>query len=65
MTTHAQTSSSCSYEKEIIFDPETGNYKMLLDGELVGFARNYHEAEIALDQLIFELISGHYFREAA
>jgi hypothetical protein len=38
---------------------------MYLDGELVGFARTYHEAEVALDQLVFELISGHYFRDAA
>jgi hypothetical protein len=32
---------------------------------LVGFARTYHEAEVTLDQLVFELISGQYFREAA
>jgi hypothetical protein len=38
---------------------------MYLDGELVGFARTYHEAEITLDQLIFELMSGDYFRNAA
>ena len=34
---------------------------MYLDGELVGFARTYHEAEITLDQLVFELISGQHF----
>jgi hypothetical protein len=38
---------------------------MYLDGELVGFARTYHEAEITLDQLVFELINMQYFREAA
>jgi hypothetical protein len=37
---------------------------MILDGELVGFARNYHEAEVTLDQLVFELMTGQYFREA-
>lgn len=53
------------YQKEIVYDRETHDYAMYLDGELVGFARTYHEAEVTLDQLIFELISGEYFREAA
>lgn len=53
------------YQKEIVYDRDTHDYAMYLDGELVGFARTYHEAEVALDQLIFELISGEYFREAA
>ena len=30
---------------------------MYLDGELVGFARTYHEAEVTLDQLVYELLS--------
>jgi hypothetical protein len=53
------------YEKSISYDRESRDYAMRLDGELVGFARNYHEAEITLDQLVFELLSGGYFREAA
>jgi hypothetical protein len=48
-----------------VYDRETHDYAMYLDGELVGFARTYHEAEITLDQLVFELMSGEYFREAA
>jgi hypothetical protein len=52
------------YRKQIVYDPETRDYKMILDGELVGFARNYHEAEVTLDQLVFELMTGQYFREA-
>ena len=28
---------------------------MYLDGELVGFARTYHEAEVTLPQLVFDL----------
>ncbi len=44
--------------REIIFDRETKDYAMYLDGELVGFTRTYHEAEITLDQLVFELISA-------
>jgi hypothetical protein len=53
------------YEKEIVYDPETRDFAMYLDGELVGFARTYQEAEVTLDQLVFELLSGQYFREAA
>ena len=53
------------YRKQIVHDRATRDYAMYLDGELVGFARTYQEAEITLDHLIFELSSGHYFREAA
>lgn len=59
------TRGKSMYQKEIVYDRETHDYAMYLDGELVGFARTYHEAEVTLDQLIFELISGEYFREAA
>jgi hypothetical protein len=52
------------YKKEIVWDRETRDYAMYLDNELVGFARTYHEAETTLDQLVFELISGEYFRQA-
>lgn len=53
------------YRKEIVYDRETRDYAMYLDGELVGFARTYHEAEVALDQLVFELMTGQHFRESA
>ncbi len=53
------------YRREIVFDRETRDFAMYLDGELVGFARTHTEAEVTLDQLVFELISGEYYREAA
>jgi hypothetical protein len=53
------------YEKQISYDRETHDYAMYLDGELVGFARTYAEAERVLDELVFELLSGQYFREQA
>lgn len=53
------------YEKEIVYDPETRDFAMYLDGEIVGFARTYQEAEVTLDQLVYELLHGQYFREAA
>ena len=45
------------YLKEIVYDRETKDFAMYLDGELVGFARTYHEAEVTLDQLVFDLLS--------
>lgn len=53
------------YRKEIVYDRDTRDYACYLDGELFGFQRTYHEAEICLDQLVFELLSGQYFREVA
>lgn len=53
------------YEKEIVYDPQTRDFAMYLDHELIGFARTYQEAEVTLDQLVYELLSGQYFREAA
>lgn len=54
-----------SYRKEIKYDRVSRDYAMYLDGELVGFGRTYHDAEVELDQLVFELLSGGAFREAA
>ena len=54
-----------TYEKSISYDRETRDYAMYLDGELVGFARNHHEAEVTLDQLVFELVTGQHLRESA
>jgi len=52
------------YRKEILFDRETRDYACYLSGELVGFCRTYREAEQLLDQLVFGLLSGQFFREA-
>lgn len=51
------------YEKRIAYDRESRDYAMYLSNEqgefeLVGFARTYHEAEVALDQLVFTLLHG-------
>lgn len=53
------------YRKEIKYDRESRDYAMYFDGELVGFARTYQEAETTLDQLVFELLNGQYYREAS
>ncbi len=52
------TTTDATYRKEIVFDRETRDFAMYLDGELVGYARTYHEAEITLDELVYELLSS-------
>ena len=52
------TTTDATYRKEIVFDRTSRDYAMRLDGELVGYARSYSEAEIALDELVFELLSS-------
>jgi hypothetical protein len=44
-----------TFEKQIQYDH--GDYKMTLDGRLIGYARTYHEAEVTLDQVIFEMLT--------
>jgi hypothetical protein len=46
------------YRKEIVYDRETRDYAYYLDGELAGFARTYYEAEVALDQLVYNLLKA-------
>lgn len=46
------------YETSIAYDPETRDYAMRLDGELVGFARNKHEADVTLNELIATLLAA-------
>ena len=42
--------------KLIMYDRSTRDYAIYLDGELVGYARSYLEAEAVLDQLHMELL---------
>lgn len=53
---HARLNFPCPvaplYEKSIKYDRESRDYEMRLDGELVGFARTYHDAEVTLDELV-------------
>ena len=53
-TTHPY---STTFDKSIIYDPESGDHAMYLDGELIGFARTAHEAQTTIDQLVLELLS--------
>jgi len=53
------------YRKQIKFDRETHDFAMYLDGELVGYARTYLEAEVTLDLLVFELLTSGMFPKAS
>lgn len=44
------------FEKSIQFDRLTKDYKMELNGAFVGYAPNYHSAEVQLDQMIFDAL---------
>jgi hypothetical protein len=44
------------YRKEIIYNRSTRDYAYYLNGELMGFARTYHDAKVTLDYLVFDLI---------
>lgn len=53
------------YKREIKFDRESRDFAMYLEGEFVGYAANYHEAEIELDRLAYALAdSGVAFPKA-
>lgn len=45
------------YVKEIVYSPDTRDFAMYLDGDLVGFARTYIDAENKLDELVYELLT--------
>ncbi len=51
------------YRKEIVYDAETGDYRMRLDGELVGWEKTYQAAEAKLDALVLELLHAKYWKE--
>lgn len=44
------------HDKQVVYDCETRDFAMYLDGELVGFARTYSEAEATLDALVYEIL---------
>ena len=46
------------YEKSIQYDRATRDYAMYVNGELVGYAATYHDAEVELDYLVSDLIKA-------
>lgn len=54
-----------TFRKEIRYDRATGDYGMYLNDELVGYERTYSQAETALDELVYNLLSDGMHRTAA
>jgi X-X-X-Leu-X-X-Gly heptad repeat protein len=52
----AASPHSTTLAKSIVYDPETGDHAMYLDGELIGFARTHQEVQTTLDKLVHELL---------
>lgn len=51
-------------QREIIYDRDTRDYALYLDGELVGFARTCAEAETILDECIYRALVHRPLTEA-
>jgi hypothetical protein len=51
------TQTATTFEKVIRYDRKSRDYAMYLDGELIGFARTHHEAEVTLDQVAFDRLT--------
>lgn len=51
------TPASPALARNIQFDRATRDYAMFLDGDLVGFARTYHQGELTLDSLVAEILA--------
>jgi hypothetical protein len=45
------------YRKLITYDRRSGDFAMYLNGELVGYAATYLQAESNLNTLVYELLS--------
>lgn len=51
------------YRKMIVYDRKTGDFAMYLNGELVGYAATYLQAESNLNKLVYDLLSKPSFQE--
>jgi hypothetical protein len=40
--------------REIKYDRETRDYACYIDGELIGFAKSYHDGEVVCDQYVYD-----------
>lgn len=43
--------------REIVYDKESRDFAMYLNGELVGFARTHHDAEVTIDELVHSTLT--------
>jgi len=55
-TSPYSTTAPGAFRTFIVYDPETHDFAMFLNGDLIGFARTYQEAEVALDAVVYEIL---------
>lgn len=53
-----------AFTRKIRYDPTTRDFALYLDGQLVGFARSYHDGERTLDALVYEILSEERIAQA-
>lgn len=51
--------TSTLYEREIVYDPETRDFALYLNGQLHGFARTYGDGENELDRVVYKRLQLH------
>jgi hypothetical protein len=51
------TTAPGAFRTFIVYDPETHDFAMFLNGDLIGFARTYQEAEVTLAALVCALLA--------
>ena len=56
-TSPYSTTAPDPFHKSIIYDPETHDFAMFLDDDLIGFARTYQEAEVTLAALVCAILA--------
>jgi hypothetical protein len=66
MSTSHDCTTADTFRKEIKYDHESRDYALYLNDELVGYARTYHDGELALDALALAILTHqHTSQEAA
>lgn len=58
MSTSVQSTTTPPLPREIVYDRETHDFACYLNGDLVCFARTYHEGETTLDAVAYEMAGG-------
>lgn len=48
--------TATSFTKEIAYDRETRDFRATLDGNYIGHFDSYYEAEVALDEVAYNLV---------
>ena len=53
------------YRKWIVYQRASDDFALFLDGQLLGYARSYQEAEAVFDQFYMELLRSRHTQRVA